>query len=306
MDLIVGATILIALIILIGGVLWLKEAMIARKMVSYTVLFPNVGSLQAGDPVMANGVTKGRVAALYLRNNKVAVAVDLEKEIQLTDSCHVVVQNIGLMGERGVGIELTAGGRPLKPTQKKDTTFLQGYFDTGIAEAMGMMGNVLSEVEVLMTNVTAIMNNTVGDSTFLLLFHTLVKRLDTLTVVAENLVVKNGSLVNTSIRNLTDASSQLKQLLDNNSAHLSSIMANGAALSAYSLRLASKVDTLTTSIQGVVHDIKNGQGALGMMIKDDQFSGELRRTVADVDTLVNEVKNDALKLRIKLGFGKKK
>lgn len=306
MDLIVGATILIALFILIAGVLWLKEALVARKMVSYTVLFPNVGTLQVGDPVMANGVTKGRVAALYLRNDRVATVVDLEKDITLTDSCRVVVQNIGLMGERGVGIQLVGGGFPIKPTGKKDTTFIWGYFDTGIAEAMGMMGTVLTEVEALITNMTSIINSTVGDTMFHQFFHSLVKRLDTLTSVTEKLVVKNGPLVDNSIRNLSSASSQLKELMDKNSGHLGAILANGDALSAYSLTLASKIDSLAASIHGVVHDIENGNGALGMMIKDQGFSQSLRQTVADVDTLVNDVRNDALKLRVKLGFGKKK
>jgi phospholipid/cholesterol/gamma-HCH transport system substrate-binding protein len=306
LDLIVGATILIALIILIAGVLWLKEALVARKMVSYTLLFPNVGTLQVGDPVMANGVTKGRVAAIYLRNALVATVVDLENDVVFTDSSRVVVQNIGLMGERGVGIQLVKGGVPFKPNRKKDTTFVPGYFDTGIAEAMGMMGTVLAEIEGLITNVSWIVNGTVGDTTLQQLFHKLVKRLDTLTGVAEKLVVENGPLINSSVKNLNSASAQLKTLLDENSGHLEAIMKNGHALSAYSLTLAAKVDSLTTSIHGVVNDIQNGRGARGMMIKDQGFSKDLRRTVADVDTLVNEVRNDALKLRVKLGFGNKK
>jgi len=55
MDLVVGASILLALFILIAGVLWLKEVSITRRMVSYTVLFPNIGALQGGDGVMVNG-----------------------------------------------------------------------------------------------------------------------------------------------------------------------------------------------------------------------------------------------------------
>lgn len=59
MDLVVGGSIIIAIVILVAGVLWLKEVSITSKMVSYTVLFTNVGALQVGDPVMVNGVNKG-------------------------------------------------------------------------------------------------------------------------------------------------------------------------------------------------------------------------------------------------------
>jgi phospholipid/cholesterol/gamma-HCH transport system substrate-binding protein len=305
-DLIVGATILVALVILIAGVLWLKEALVTRKLVSYTLMFPNVGTLQVGDPVMANGVTKGRVAAIHLRNERVAAIVDLEKDVTITDSSRVVVQNIGLMGERGIGIQLAKGGTPFKPSRGKDTTFIDGFFDTGIAEAMGMMGTVLGEVEALIGNLTAIIGGTIGDTMFMRPFRTLVKRLDTLSKVAENLVVGNAPLIASSIRNLNNTSEQLKGLLDRNSGNLDALLTNGKALSAYSLALVAKVDSLTVSIQSVVRGVQNSQGALGMLINDREFSHNLRSTVADVDSLVKEVKNDALKLRVKLGFGSKK
>jgi phospholipid/cholesterol/gamma-HCH transport system substrate-binding protein len=298
MDLIVGGSILAAVLILVFGVLWLKEALVAKQMVSYTVLFPNVGTLQLGDPVMTNGVTKGRVKDLYLRDNYVAAVINLEKDITLTDSCIVRVQNIGLMGERGIGIELKKNGTPYRPSQKKDTTFMAGSFDTGIAEAMGLMGTVLSEVEVLLTDVSAILSSTVGDTAFLKLFQRLTMRLDTLTVVAERLVVKNGPVLDKSLSNLSVASTQLREILDKNKGHLDAILANGDTLSASAVDFMSKVDGLTASIHGLVRDMETGKGALGMLMKDEKFSKELKRTMADVDTLVKEVQSDALKLKV--------
>jgi len=298
MDLIVGASILCALFILVFGVLWLKEALVTQKMVSYTVLFPNVGTLQLGDPVMTNGVTKGRVKKIYLRQNDVAAVISLEKDITLTDSCVIRVQNIGLMGERGIGIELKKNGTPYRPSQKRDTTYLKGGFDTGIAEAMGMMGTVLRDVEVLLTDVSAILSTTIGDTAFLKLFQSLSKRLNTLTTVIEHLVVKNGPFLEKSIADLSCASAELKALLDNNKGHLNAILANGDTLSSYAVALMGKVKGLTASIQGLMNDIEQGKGAFGMLIKDEAFSKEFRRTIADVDTLVKAVQDDALKLRV--------
>jgi phospholipid/cholesterol/gamma-HCH transport system substrate-binding protein len=303
MDLVVGASILIALCILIGGVLWLKEALVTGKQVYYTFLFPNVGALQVGDPVMVNGVTKGRVATLYLRNAEVAAVVHLDNDVRLTTSCRVVVQNVGLMGERGVGIQL-ADGATINPSQRRDTTFVVGGFDTGIAEAMGMMGSVLGKMEVLLSDVSSIMNTTVGDTSFIRLFHTVSRRLDTLTDQTERLVAKNGPLVDSGVANLAAASTQLKGLMDNNSGHLSTIMANGAAISTNALEVVARADSLSASIQAMVREIEAGRGPLGMMLKDEQFSQDLKRTVSTIDTLAEQVRHDGLKMRIKLGFGK--
>ena len=305
-DLVVGASILIALCILIGGVLWLKEALITEKQVYYTFLFPNVGSLQVGDPVMINGVTKGRVATLYLRHELVAAVVHLDNEVTLTDSCRPVVQNIGLMGERGIGIQLAAAGREVRPTGKNDTTFLAGDFETGIAETMGMMGSVLSKMESLVTYISSLMNNTVGDTSFVRLFPVLSRRLDTLTDLTERILKKNGPLVDSSVASMAAASSQFKGLMDKNSDRLSTIMANGATLSTNAIEALARIDSLSTSIQGIVHTIEEGKGPLGMMLKDERFSQDLRHAVTGMDTLAALVKSDGLKLRVKFGFGKTK
>jgi phospholipid/cholesterol/gamma-HCH transport system substrate-binding protein len=298
MDIIVGGSILLAIFILVFGVLWLKESLVAKQMESYTILFPNVGTLQLGDPVMTNGVTKGRVKHIYLRDNYVAAVINLEKDITLTDSCVVRVQNIGLMGERGIGIELNKSGTPYRPSKKRDTTYLEGSFDTGIAEAMGMMGTVLSEVEVLLTDVSSILSSTIGDTAFLELFQTLTKRLDTLTEVAGHLVSKNGPVIEQSIAHLSAASSDLRHLLDSNKGHIDAILANGDSLTSYGVALMGRVEGLTSSVQGLVKDIEDGKGALGVLVKDETFSKDLKRTLADVDTLAKAISEDALKLRV--------
>lgn len=306
MDLIVGGSILLSIVILIFGVLWLKGASVSRKMVSYTAVFPNVGTLQVGDPVMINGVTKGDVSDIRLRGDRVSVVLKIEKDVFLTDSCRVIVQNIGLMGERGIGIQYSTKGKRYFPDSKKDTTLIPGYFDTGIAEAMGLLGNVLVQVQDLTSNVSTILASTVGDTSFMNLFQTLVKRLDTITNVTQKLVVDNKPLINQSVQNVTTVTSDLKSLLQRNSKHIDTIIANGDALTSYTLTIASKVDSLTTTVKSMVDKVNRGEGSLGLALKDEQFFKDVKTTVADLDTLVNEVQGDALKLRVKFGFGKKK
>jgi hypothetical protein len=55
-----------------------------------------------------------------------------------------------------------------------------------------------------------------------------------------------------------------------------------------------------------LHNIESGKGSIGKLYTDEQFYNELKAVVRSVDTLVNEVQQDALKLRVRLGFGRKK
>lgn len=303
-DLIVGSAILVAIVILIAGVLWLKEVSVTRKMVFYSVLFPNVGTLQVGDPVMVNGVSKGSVSQIYLRHNEVATTLELEKDVRVTDSCRITVQNIGLMGERGIGLQIAEVGTTIQPISTADTTFLRGKFDTGISEAIGMIGSVLSEVEILAANVAAIVDQTIGDTSFVTLFKSLSSRLDSITTAAHGLIVDNQESIDVSIENLKVVSEQVKALLDHNRPDIDSIITNGKDITTQALIITSSVDSITQSIRSILDRINSGEGTVGKLLQDSLFFDELKTTVADLDTLINNVQNDALKLRIKFGFGK--
>jgi phospholipid/cholesterol/gamma-HCH transport system substrate-binding protein len=306
MDLFVGASILISVVILITGVLWLKDVSLSRKMVDYAVLFPNVGTLQVGDPVMVNGVSKGTVKQIYLRNSSVAVILEMDKSVQLTDSCRIMIQNIGLMGERGVGLHYSESGSAIHPINAADTLFLHGSFDTGIAEAMGMLGSVLEEVRELVGNVSVIVEQTVGDTSFLSLFRTISGRLDTISSVAQRIMIDNKAPLEKSVRNLQKLSEEARLLVDRNSPGIDTIVTNGKAITSRVLDITNSVDSLIVTVRSVVGRVEDEESTTGMLLRDKDLYNDLKKTVADLDTLIKNVQDDALKLRIKIGFGSKR
>ena len=307
-DLIVGASILAALFILVAGLLWLKEVSLADKQVNYMVVFPEVGTLQVGDPVYANGVKKGTVRRIELRGTEVVTVLNLDKDVHFTDSARVAVVNVGLLGERGIGITLSSLGRRVVPVDAdtKDTMWVRGQFDTGIAEAMGMLGAMLAEVETLIVSVGDILGATVGDTTFIAQFHDIVGRVDTITIATNRLLRRNEPVLNAAMTNLRTVSSDLKELIDRNRPGLDSIVDGGNVLLARGIALIEQADTLVADVKGVLRHIEDGKGTLGKLYVDDAFYNELKTVVASVDSLISEIQEDALKLRVRLGFGRKR
>ncbi len=305
-DLIVGGVIFISLFILIAGVLWLKEISISRKLVQYTILFPNVGELVPGNPVKANGVKCGQVSKIYMHSsNKVAVEIKLDKTIRFTDSSIVAIKNIGLMGERMVGIQLSNKGTPYPPDTKETVNLIMGEFDSGIAEAMGMLGKVLGDVEVLLDTVSTVIRETVGNDEFILFFNTIVKRLDTIVLLVDNLVATNTKEIDLAIDNVVEITENAKTLINNNSGNINSIMDDGTKLTGAALGIANRLDTITLSIQSIITDVESGKGSVGVLLQDETIVKDLKETMKNLDALVKEVQEDALKLRIKV-FGNKK
>ena len=299
-ELIVGGTIFIALFILIAGVLWLKGALVMNKMAHYSVLFPNVGTLQQGDPVMVNGVKKGTVATIGLQDARVAVTIDLDKDVVLTDACRITVQNIGLMGERMVGIQLVQTGKIIPPNGKNKDQIVpvEGYFDTGIAEAMGMIGTVLSDVRTLIKNIDWIVDGTVGDTSFFKQFKRIVSRLETVTGAVEALVADNRPSIDRSVAAIERVTAEVNGLVDTNKRHINALIADGALLGSKAVVVATKIDSLTSSLETIVTHLNKGEGTAGLLLKDEKFYYDLKKTVVDLDTFITTANRKGIKLHI--------
>src|SRR5262245_7299167 len=104
-DVIVGATVLIALIVIVGGALWLGQAHLGRTEQVYTARFRTVGGLSPGDPVVLRGVRVGRVRAIRLGQQNW-----VEAELQIYDASSiparpaVIAASSSLFGEWQAGI----------------------------------------------------------------------------------------------------------------------------------------------------------------------------------------------------------
>ncbi|MBD3316503.1 MAG: MCE family protein, partial [Chitinivibrionales bacterium] len=303
-ELAVGASIFLALFVLIAGVMWLKEVNIAGRMVEYTIHFPNVGTLQLGDPVTVNGVKRGSVKRMYLRDARVVADVNLDKSVPLTDSSTITVQNVGLMGERMIGIQLSPKGTRIPPNTDERTTWIRGHFDSGIAEAMGMLGKVLGDVETLLANVETMLRQTVGDTHFVGTFQTVVGRLDTVSVLVEDLVAANKPGLDGTVANLHALTGDLKELFESNAGEIESIITNGADLTERALVIADEVDSIATAVQDIVAKVQQGEGTVGLLVENESFREDFEKSMASVDTLVKDINENGLKLRVKLGFGR--
>ena len=178
--------------------------------------------------------------------------------------------------------------------------------DTGIAEAMGMLGAVLGEVQTLAGNLSSIVEQTIGDTSFISLFKTIIARLDTVTLAVQGLIKDNRVAIDRSIGNLQTLTDEAKQLLERNAPGIDSIVAHGETLSQRAVVIAESVDTITQSVHAILEQLDNEKSSVGKLIRDKELYHDMKKTIADLDTLVKNVREDALKLRIKFGFGKKR
>jgi len=82
-DIRVGLTVIVSLLLFIWIIGWAKNFSLNSNRTSVTIKFQNVAGLEIGDNVTINGVRKGFVDDVILKNDFVIVSVSLEPDVDL-------------------------------------------------------------------------------------------------------------------------------------------------------------------------------------------------------------------------------
>lgn len=277
----VGTVVIIAIVILIYSIIWVKEYKFNVEHYEYTCLFPEIGSLDIGDPVRVLGVQKGEVKDIAISGNNVAVKFSLESDVQLMEDARFLVMNVGLMGERFIAVW---------PGESKIPRNLNvpgyGRYDTGIPEVMGMMGLAIDELRRLIFDIEGIFGKP-GKGQQL---KDIIDRLDRVSSRIEELAASNQDNLDSAIKNFSHSAAKLRNFIDSNSTSMQATIDN---LSQASLRASStlaQLDTISGKLHEIVASLNDGKGTLGKTLADDSLYYDLRRTLSNLDSLVTDFK----------------
>jgi len=286
MELQVGIVIFLAIIILGYGVIWLKEYRFDIERYSYAVLFPEVGSLDIGDPVAVLGVDKGEVQHIKLQEGNVLVSFNLTKDVVLKKDAEFTVMNIGLMGERFVQV------RPGHSDTLLDLSIpAKGYYDTGIPEVMGMMGRGIDEIRELIR----ILTGTIGTEQTKVDIAKIIENMLSLTNEARILLDSTKGGLVASIDNLQYSTSKLKSLVDSNEHKFSSTVVNLDSASTKFNVLADKLTEISENFKTISERLNSDDNTLGKFLKDKEFYDKLNGTAANLDSLILDIRKNPKK-----------
>ncbi len=104
LELKVGFTVFIAILAFSVGMMWLEGFKLRGERFEIHAVFPMVGGVNAGDAVNVNGVERGEVTKVNLRDRDVIVTMAIDAESKLPEDSKVVLQTHGILGERIVTI----------------------------------------------------------------------------------------------------------------------------------------------------------------------------------------------------------
>jgi len=282
-ELRVGIVVLLAAIIFVWGIIWVKEYRFRQDRYTASVLFPNVGALDVGDPVTVLGVKKGEVEKIILHQGYVLVTFNLTTDVELKEDARFTVMNIGLMGERFVAIEPGHGEKPLDLSRPP-----LGYYDTGIPEVMGMMGQMVAEIR----NLTGYLRGALGTEWSERKIKESIDNVNQLSSDLASLLNKNKAKIDKSINDFLYASSKLKEMVDRNEPKLDTTLSNFSYASGRLEKITSTLEDLSTSLKNVSERVEKGEGTLGQLLNDETLYQDLKRTTDSIDELIKDIKEN--------------
>ena len=284
LELSVGITSIIGIVILVLGSLWGKDVGFASRQQQVVFSFANSGGLRPGDPVTVNGVKKGRVEEIVLRQNEVLVTARLEEDVQLFEDIDAKIAMLDLMGGNKLEISPGISNRPLQNGTPVRPVI--GSEVVGIGEMFAEAYRLKPKVDTLLISMQMTM-----DELGLLLasdklrtpLHNSLQDMASLSNELRSLLTETKPKLKNTLEQVQSASATMNALLSENQHAMQSSMTGLA-------RVTAKMDTITTALQDIMAVMTAREGTVGKLIYEDEVYQRLQHTVNGVDSLTIELR----------------
>ena len=287
----VGITGLVALVLLLAGIAWIKDYRVGQRKHTLTARFEEVGNLSEGDPVSVRGVKKGAVTQVKLLDQGVEVSIEIDRDVILHPDASVRIANIGFMGEKFLSLDPgTAPGR--FDTHRP----LPGRFQSGVPEAVSGAGELINQATEVSSRLNVLL-----DALDPATLERAAKNVERMSSSLSTTVDQNRDDMRQAVLDFKSAAHQIRMVAANNSEQVGTSIRDFGTASRRLIALSDKLSVTADGLQRVVARVDNRQGSIGKALADSALYDELRETVRNTNDLVRDIKKNP-KRYIKLGI----
>lgn len=283
-EFVIGLSVLVAIVILIFGIDFLKGINLFRPTHYYLAYYDNVDELTVSSPVLINGFKVGQVREVnfnYAKPGKVEVVMALDKNLKLPKGTRADIGTTLLSGAR---IELSMGKGPelLPSGSELQTGVKEGLMSSVQDGLMPALTGILPKVDSLLYNLNLLVSDPALSAS--------IGRLD---AISANLLATTqglNSTMNNQVPRLANNTVKLTQSLD-------TIVGNLGQLS-YQLKAlpidatVDNVNQLTANLAQFSKQLNDKNSTLGLLTSDPELYNQLNRVSADIDSLLVDIKKN--------------
>jgi phospholipid/cholesterol/gamma-HCH transport system substrate-binding protein len=299
----IGLVALIAVMLAIWGINFLKGINILEPTDKYYAVYGNVKGLIESAVVNLNGYKVGNVTRIAFEKNdlkKIVVEISLEKKIRLPRNTTVVVRS-GSLISGAKDIDLLLGDAPgfYEPGDTLPSS-VQVELSDYIDPVRKQLESLIRSMDTVMVAVSGLLDNETRKN-----LQGTIANLNSATQALKLSLQTSGSL-SKSFNNLASVTDNLKK----SNAEISSLLHNFAAVSD-SLRqsdlkaLIRHADETFARTSGVFDKINKGEGTAGQLVVNDSLYNNLNSAIASLDSLLIDLRENPKRYVHLSVFGKK-
>lgn len=289
----VGLVVLLAVIILVFGIFFLNEKDPRETFDIYHLRFTQVSTLVLDDPVKVNGVKLGKVESIELAGHRVIVTIRLKSGTKIPKDSEIRVQNIGIMGERQIGMILGDVEDYFTPG---DT--ITGQFDAGIAEALGLAGEVCDSTKVLLESVKKALDGTIANPDFQDRFKVLLTKAEGLEDRLMTMVDSVDPQIKKSLVNLNKVTVKVNALVDSVKPPMDSLFHGTGKVVADAKDLIGELEGVTKHLDELIAKVQSKDNTVGILLNDRKLHDDMVKTVHSADSLFRIILQDGLDINV--------
>jgi phospholipid/cholesterol/gamma-HCH transport system substrate-binding protein len=280
-ELLIGACALIALVVLVFGIDYLKGINVFKASNYYYVSYENVEGLAVSAPVNVNGFKVGQVRDIsyeYDNPGHVLVELELDKQLKVPEGSKALLI-VDMLGTGTITLDLTDNAKCYEVGSKIPGDVPKGLMANVSDNLMPAVSAIFPKVDTLLTNI----NNLLADPALA----ASVKRLDAITNNLELTTVQ----LNRTVAALPAVATDVKSITGNfvttsdNFAQLSTKLNNAPIDS-----IMTQLQTTAANLRVLTDELKNPNSTLGLLMNDPKLYNNLNNTVNSLDSLFIDIK----------------
>jgi phospholipid/cholesterol/gamma-HCH transport system substrate-binding protein len=299
----IGLVALIAIVLAIWGINFLKGINIITPTEKYYAVYGNVKGLIESAVVNLNGYKVGNVSKIKFEENnlgKIVVEISLGKKIKLPRNTKVVLRSGSLIsGSKDVDLMLGDGPGFYEPGDTLPSSVqveLADYIDP----IRSQVESLVRSVDTVMVSLSKLMDKETRKN-----LQGTIANLNSATQSLRLSLQPNGSL-SSSFSNLSSVTDNLKKSNDDISRVLHNFAAVSDSLNQSDLKkLIDHANETFAKTSEIFGKINAGQGTAGQLVVNDSLYNNLNSAVASLDSLLIDLKQHPGRyVRVSV-FGKK-
>jgi len=314
-NLIIGIVFVFGIALIYWGINYLKGLDIFTMSKTYYVEYPNVNGLLSASPVLISGYKVGQVQDISLKKDYsgyLEVKFNITEKIDIPENSIVRIESADLLGTRSIVIELGSSEKIAKPGH-----FFKGEIERSLREEVSMemlplkvkIESLLSSFDSVLVIVQYLFNEETRED--------IEKSFESIRQTVNNLE-RASSTIDTLLRaqqyRLSNIFANIESItlnIRNNNKQIANIIKNFSELSDTLLAANIKstfynLDKVMSDMQSITHKIKKGEGSMGLLLQDDSLYNNLQKASAELELLLEDMKNNPNRYLHFSVFGRKK